>query len=72
MLKKTNVEAIRKIIPCGTPKEVARRIKGFVDAGMRVVKIMDYGGMAGLKFAARSAEKVRDAEDELMRLVGDQ
>ena len=69
MLKKTNVEAIRRIIPCGTPKEVARRIKGFVDAGMRVVKIMDYGGMAGLKFAARSAEKVREAEDGLMRLV---
>jgi phthiodiolone/phenolphthiodiolone dimycocerosates ketoreductase len=69
MLKKTNVEAIRKIIPCGTPKEVARRLKGFVEAGMRVVKIMDYGGMAGLKFAARSAEKVRATEDELMRLV---
>ena len=70
MLKKTNVEAIRKIIPCGTPQEVARRLKGFVDAGMRVVKIMDYGGMAGLKFAARSAQKVRETEDELMRLVG--
>jgi phthiodiolone/phenolphthiodiolone dimycocerosates ketoreductase len=70
MLKKTNVEAIRKIIPCGTPKEVAHRLKGFVDAGMRVVKIMDYGGIAGLKFAARSAQKVREAEDELMRLVG--
>jgi len=69
MLKKTNVEAIRKIIPCGTPKEVARRLKGFVDAGLRVVKILDYGGMAGLKFAARSAEKVRATEDELMRLV---
>jgi hypothetical protein len=26
--------------------------------------------MAGLKFAARSMQKVRDAEDELMRLVG--
>jgi phthiodiolone/phenolphthiodiolone dimycocerosates ketoreductase len=70
MLKKTNVEAIRKIIPCGTPKEVAHRLKGFVDAGMRVVKIMDYGGIAGLKFAARSAQKVREAEDELMRLAG--
>lgn len=70
MLKKTNVEAIRKIIPCGTPKEVAHRLKGFVDAGMRVVKIMDYGGIAGLRFAARSAQKVREAEDELMRLVG--
>jgi phthiodiolone/phenolphthiodiolone dimycocerosates ketoreductase len=31
---------------------------------------MDYGGMAGLKFAARSAQKVREAEDELLRLVG--
>jgi phthiodiolone/phenolphthiodiolone dimycocerosates ketoreductase len=69
MLKKTNVEAIRKIIPCGTPKEVARRLKGFVDAGMQVVKVMDYGGMAGLKFGARSAQKVRETEDELMRLV---
>lgn len=69
MLEKTNVEAIRKIIPCGTPKEVARRLKGFGDAGMRVVKIMDYGGMAGLKFSARSAQKVREAEDELMRIV---
>jgi phthiodiolone/phenolphthiodiolone dimycocerosates ketoreductase len=70
MLKKTNVEAIRKIIPCGTPLEVARKLKGFADAGMRVPKIMDYGGMAGLKFAARSAQKVREAEDELLRLVG--
>ena len=69
MLKKTDVEAIRRIIPCGTPKQVARRLKGFVDAGMRVVKVMDYGGMAGLKFAARSAEKVRAVEDELLRLV---
>ena len=32
-------------------------------------KILDYGGMAGLKFAARSPQKVREAEDELMRLV---
>jgi phthiodiolone/phenolphthiodiolone dimycocerosates ketoreductase len=69
MLKKTNVDAIRAMIPCGTPKEVARQLKGFVDAGMRVVKIMDYGGMAGLKFAARSAQKVRETEDELARLV---
>jgi len=70
MLKKTDIEAIRKIIPCGTPVDVARRLKGFIDAGLRVPKIMDYGGMAGLKFAARSAEKVRAAEDELLRLAG--
>jgi phthiodiolone/phenolphthiodiolone dimycocerosates ketoreductase len=70
MLRKTNTDAIRAIIPCGTPKEIARKLKGFVDAGMQVVKIMDYGGMAGLKYSARSAEKVRETEDELMRLVG--
>jgi phthiodiolone/phenolphthiodiolone dimycocerosates ketoreductase len=70
MLQKTDVNAIRAMIPCGTPKEVARHVKGFVDAGVEVIKIMDYGGMAGLKHAARSAQKVLEAEDELMRLVG--
>ena len=33
-------------------------------------RILDYGGMAGLKYALRSPQKVRDAEDELLRLVG--
>jgi phthiodiolone/phenolphthiodiolone dimycocerosates ketoreductase len=69
MLKKTNVDAIRALIPCGTPKEIARKLKGFADVGMRVVKVLDYGGMAGLKFSAHSAQKVRDTEDELMHLV---
>ena len=45
--------------------------KGYVDAGAQVPKILDYGGMAGSKFAARSAQKLREAEDELMRLVRD-
>ena len=36
---------------------------------MRVPKMLDYGGMAGLKYAAASADKVREAEDELLRLV---
>jgi hypothetical protein len=35
-----------------------------------VPKILDYSGMAGLKFAARSPAKVQEAEDEFMRLVG--
>jgi phthiodiolone/phenolphthiodiolone dimycocerosates ketoreductase len=69
MLKRVEVEAILKIVPHGTPKQIARTLKGFVDAGLRVPKILDYGGMAGLKYAARSAQKVRDAEDELMRLL---
>jgi phthiodiolone/phenolphthiodiolone dimycocerosates ketoreductase len=57
-------------VPHGTPKQIARTLKGFVDAGLRVPKILDYGGMAGLKYARLSPQKVRDAEDELLRLVG--
>ena len=47
---------------------MATKFKGFVDAGMRVFKVMDYGGMAGLKFGATSAAKVRETEDEILRL----
>lgn len=59
------------LLPCGEPKQVARRLKGFCDAGLRVFKVLDYGAMAGLKFGARSAQKVRETEDELLRLVGE-
>ncbi len=62
-------ESILAFVPHGTPQQVARTVKTYVDAGLRVPKILDYGGMAGLKFGARSAQKVREAEDELMRLV---
>jgi phthiodiolone/phenolphthiodiolone dimycocerosates ketoreductase len=54
---------------CGTPKHCAKVIKGYIDAGLRVPKILDYGGMGGLKYGAKSAQKVRDTEDELMKLV---
>jgi phthiodiolone/phenolphthiodiolone dimycocerosates ketoreductase len=37
---------------------------------MRVFKLMEYGSMAGLRFGARSADKVRETEDEILRLVG--
>lgn len=70
MLAKVQPESILAVVPHGTPKQVARIVKSYVDAGLRVPKILDYGGMAGLKFAAQSAAKVREAEDELMRLVG--
>ncbi len=70
MLAKVDVQSIVSVIPCGPPKKIAGIMKGFVDAGLRVPKILDYGGMAGLKFAARSAVKVSEAEDELLRLVG--
>ncbi|HEX7852754.1 MAG TPA: LLM class flavin-dependent oxidoreductase [Sphingobium sp.] len=61
-------EMILDLIPHGTPHQVARIVKSFCEAGLRVPKIMDYGGMAGLKYGAISARKVREAEDELMRL----
>jgi phthiodiolone/phenolphthiodiolone dimycocerosates ketoreductase len=67
--QEADTQAIRDVLPCGSPKVVARRIKGFCDAGMRVFKLMDYSGMAGLRFAASSAAKVREAEDEVLRLV---
>lgn len=64
-------QSIRDIFPVGTPDQVAAKMKGFVDAGLRVIKFMDYGGMAGTKFGATSAAKVRAAEDALMALCND-
>ncbi len=64
-----DTQAIRDIFPCGTPQQVAQKLKGFVDAGMRVYKILSYGGMAGLKFGASSDERVRATEDALQALV---
>jgi len=70
-LGRVDPEAILAMVPHGTPQRVARMIKAYVDAGLRVPKILDYGAMAGLKYAAASAENVRAAEDELMRLCGE-
>ncbi len=70
-LAKVRPEMLLAIVPHGTPKEVAKIIKTFVDAGLRVPKILDYGAMAGLAFAEASAANVRAAEDELLQLCGD-
>jgi phthiodiolone/phenolphthiodiolone dimycocerosates ketoreductase len=70
LLEKVEPEMILAVLPYGTPKRIAEILKAYVDAGVRVPKMLDYGGMAGLGFAARSAQKVREAEDELLRLVG--
>ncbi|HEY9315571.1 LLM class flavin-dependent oxidoreductase [Williamsia sp.] len=67
-LGRVEPEMILALVPHGTPEQVARMIADFVDAGLRVPKILDYGAMAGLHYAAASAENVRRAEDELMRL----
>jgi phthiodiolone/phenolphthiodiolone dimycocerosates ketoreductase len=70
MLAKVDPRAILAVIPHGTPAEIAKVFKDYADAGMRVAKILDYSGMAGLAYAPRSAQKVREAEDEWMRLLG--
>ncbi|RAV07054.1 LLM class flavin-dependent oxidoreductase [Mycolicibacterium sp. GF69] len=70
-LDRVEPEMILAMVPHGTPKQLARVIKDYVDAGLRVPKVMDYGAMAGLRYAAQSAENVREVEDELMNLCGD-
>jgi phthiodiolone/phenolphthiodiolone dimycocerosates ketoreductase len=70
LLGRVQPESILSIVPHGTPAQVAKVFKAFVEAGLRVPKILDYSGMAGLKYGARSAQKVRETEDELLRLVG--
>lgn len=69
-LDRVDPEAILAVVPHGTPAQVARTVKAYVDAGLQVPKILDYGAMAGLRYAAASADAVREAEDELMRLCG--
>lgn len=69
-LGRVDPDAVLAVVPHGTPRQVAQRVKEFVDAGLRVPKIMDYSAMAGLRFAAQSAANVRAAEDELLRLCG--
>lgn len=63
-----DTQIVLDLLPHGTPKQVAKIVKSYCDAGLRVPKILDYGGMAGLKFGAASPAKVREAEDELLRL----
>jgi phthiodiolone/phenolphthiodiolone dimycocerosates ketoreductase len=68
-LDSVDVGAILASVPHGTPREVAREIKALHEAGLRVATLLDYGAMAGLRFGARSAAKVRETEDEALRLI---
>ena len=70
-LDKVEPRAILDLVPHGSPQQVAKTVKAYCDAGLRVPKILDYGGMAGLEFGATSAQKVRDAEDELIKMTGE-
>jgi len=68
MLDDVRPEMLLDVVPHGDPATIARLVKEYCDAGLRVPKLLDYGGMAGLSFGARSADNVRAAEDELLRL----
>ena len=70
-LDRVQPEMLLAVVPHGTPQQVARVVKEYVDAGLRVPKILDYGAMAGLQYTTASVRHVREAEDELMRLSGD-
>ncbi|MCV7239746.1 LLM class flavin-dependent oxidoreductase [Mycolicibacterium celeriflavum] len=70
-LDRVQPEMVLAMVPHGTPKQLARVIKEYVDAGLRVPKIMDYGAVAGLRYTAQSAQNVREVEDELMNLCED-
>jgi phthiodiolone/phenolphthiodiolone dimycocerosates ketoreductase len=68
-LGKVEPKMVLAVVPHGPPRRIAEIIKGYVDAGLQVPRVLDYGGMAGLKFGSRSPRKVREAEDELIRLM---
>jgi phthiodiolone/phenolphthiodiolone dimycocerosates ketoreductase len=68
-LASVDTDAILSAVPHGTPKEVAGEIRALYEAGLRVATILDYGGMAGQRFAARSGAKLRETEDETLRLI---
>jgi phthiodiolone/phenolphthiodiolone dimycocerosates ketoreductase len=69
-MQRVTPELLLAVVPHGTPRKVAEYYKQYLDAGAMVPKIMDYGSMAGTRFAAASAEKVWQAEDELLALAG--
>ena len=68
MFERTTPEMLKAWVPHGPPEKVAAYYKQYHDAGASVIKMLDYGGMAGTKFAARSAQRSREAEDALLRM----
>lgn len=70
LFEQVDPAAILSVVPHGTPKEVAAQIAEFGEAGARVVSVLDYSGMAGQAYAAESARKIREVEDELLQRTG--
>jgi phthiodiolone/phenolphthiodiolone dimycocerosates ketoreductase len=64
-------QAILSLVPHGTPAQVVRSVREYADAGVRVATIIDYGGMAGLRFAEGSAARLRQLEDLILQHLGE-
>jgi phthiodiolone/phenolphthiodiolone dimycocerosates ketoreductase len=71
MIANVRPEMILSCVTHGTPKEIAKVLKAFVEAGLRVPNVINNAAMAGLKYQARSAELVRQTEAELAILLND-
>lgn len=70
LFDEVDTDAILAAVPHGSPADVADEVVALHEAGARVVSILDYSGMAGQDFAARSAAKVRATEDAILARVG--
>ena len=70
VLDRVEPEALLAVLRHGTPPQVARIVKDYCDAGLRVPTILDYSGLAGLQYAAESSAKVAAVEEEVMTLLG--
>ena len=68
MLARVDTGVLLELFRHGTPQQTARIVKDYCDAGLRVPAIIDYSRMAGQGYAAQSAAKIRQVEDELLRL----
>jgi phthiodiolone/phenolphthiodiolone dimycocerosates ketoreductase len=69
MIAKVSGEQIRLFTPHGTPLQIAQMLKSYVEAGVRVYRVHDMGGLGGRKFGERTPAKIRATEDELARLL---
>jgi phthiodiolone/phenolphthiodiolone dimycocerosates ketoreductase len=68
LLTRTTPEMLKAWVPHGPPHKIAAHYKQYADAGAQVIKMLDYGSMAGIRFAAASARRSREAEDALLRI----
>lgn len=68
--EEVDMQVICDIFLVGMLSQVVWKFKGLVDVGMCVFKVLDYGGMVGVKFVVILVWKVCEIEDEVLWLCG--